>query len=83
MARGTCVDQEYGGLRCYDDEAPNVTIPEEFLGVPDPKDHTWTDLTKMLMSFCQFASPEETSQFDFCAQYRNYAPQVPPTRATP
>jgi hypothetical protein len=70
MTRGTCEKQEYGGLRCYDDAAPDVPLPVEFLGVPKPSGHGWTDHTKMLIAFCQFAPYEETSQFGFCDQWR-------------
>merc|ERR1719453_1124372 len=31
--RGTCVEQFYGGLRCYPDVAPSLTVP----AVPQPQ----------------------------------------------
>ena len=34
FARGTCVSQEYGGLRCYQDGAPEISSPYDKLGVP-------------------------------------------------
>lgn len=34
FARGTCVAQEYGGLRCYQDGAPDTSSPYDELGVP-------------------------------------------------
>lgn len=85
MARGTCVDQEYNGLRCYDDEIPlpNVTIPTDYLGVPNPADTDWSDMTHMLMSFCRFGDPIAAAQFDFCAQYQNYADPNQASQAMP
>jgi hypothetical protein len=70
MTRGTCETQEYGGLRCYDGSAPDVPLPVEFLGVPKPSGQAWSDHTKMLIAFCQFAPFEESSQFQFCEQWR-------------
>jgi len=38
MTRATCESQLYGGLRCYDGNAPTVIIPSEFQSVPHPSD---------------------------------------------
>merc|ERR1719352_344223 len=35
MQRGTCVPQMYGGLRCYDDSAPVIEIPDGYVAIPD------------------------------------------------
>jgi len=69
LTKGTCVSQFYGGLRCYDDEAPQIDIPNSYMGVPRPGNPT--DLEYRLMSFCQFATKKETKEFDFCEQYKS------------
>jgi len=71
MTRGTCEKQEYGGLRCYDDAVPTVDVPVEFLGVPNPSGHAWTDHTKQLIAFCRHSTEEEAMQFEFCKQWRD------------
>lgn len=71
MTRGTCKSQEYGGLRCYDGAVPEVTVPAEFMGVPNPDGTSWTAQTKMLMGFCQFAPLHQTMEFAFCDQWRD------------
>merc|ERR550537_273544 len=83
MTRGTCVEQAYGGLRCYDGEAPSTNVPSDFLAVPAVDPAGRGDLATSLITFCQFGSDRETEAFPFCAQYRNYlAPEELPT-ATP
>lgn len=71
MTRGTCQSQEYGGLRCYDGEVPEITVPEQYLGVPNPSGHNWPATTQMLMAFCQFAPAAEAAEFKFCDQWRD------------
>jgi len=73
MTRGTCEEQMYGGLRCYDDAAPEVSVPSDFMGVPNPKVEERSKVAKALIAFCQFAPEEDTLEFSFCAQYRVYA----------
>merc|ERR1719199_2119512 len=34
MQRGTCVQQMYGGLRCYDGAAPEIETPLGYLEIP-------------------------------------------------
>jgi hypothetical protein len=83
MTRGTCVSQYFGGLRCYDEAVPDITVPTQYLGIPDPSGQEWDSLTTMMMGFCQYAPAEEAAVFPFCAQYRaeNPAPAFP--TATP
>jgi len=73
MTRGTCVDQLYGGLRCYDDEVPETPVPDGFIVVP-PKHHD--DLSaseQMLLGFCQYAPEEHTKPYEwFCEQHRAF-----------
>jgi len=83
MARGTCEKQEYGGLRCYDDDVPTVHIPADYMNVLNPLsavDMTATeaDLQAQLLDFCRFGSPSETAQFAFCNLYRDAIPMNPP-----
>jgi hypothetical protein len=86
MTRATCAEQRYGGLRCYDGDAPTVEVPTEFLGVPDPSGG-WSTQMAMLAGFCQFAAAEETGEFRFCDQWRTGPampdPDVPVTAASP
>jgi hypothetical protein len=79
MTKGTCVKQFYGGLRCYDGAAPDTTVPEEYLGVPNPKSQKWGELVTSMITYCQYAPEEDAKEFDFCAQYRVYVD--PPTPA--
>jgi hypothetical protein len=74
MARGVCAPQLYGGLRCYDDTLPDVTVPTEYLGVPDPKGWKKSELTQSFITFCQYAPLEEVQEFAFCSQYRVFEP---------
>jgi hypothetical protein len=83
MARGVCTPQLYGGLRCYDEELPAVVVPTEYLGVPDPKGWTGSELTQSFITFCQYAPLEEVSEFPFCSQYRVFAPNPVAGTATP
>jgi len=82
MTKGTCVKQFYGGLRCYDGTAPDVTVPNEYLGVPNPLGQARSDLVTSLITYCQFAPEEDALEFPFCSQYRVYvtAPTPAPTR---
>jgi len=70
MTRGTCESQHYGGLRCYDGDAPKTKLPVEFMGVPAPDGSDWTEHTEMLISFCQHATDEDAAEFTFCDQWR-------------
>ena len=36
MARGTCTPMLYGGLRCYEGTPPDVIVPSDYSGVPNP-----------------------------------------------
>jgi hypothetical protein len=74
MTRGTCLPQYFGGLRCYDDNVPDITVPTQYLGIPDPSGQTWDSLTTMMMGFCQYAPAEDAAVFPFCAQYRTSNP---------
>jgi hypothetical protein len=80
MTRGTCVSQYFGGLRCYDETVPDITVPTQYLGIPDPSGQEWDKLTKMMMDFCQYASAEDAAVFPFCEQYR--LPDPPPAFPT-
>lgn len=81
MTRGTCVEQAYGGLRCYDGEAPAANVPSGYLSVPSVDLAGRGDLPHALITFCQFGTEEETQVFPFCAQYRNYLePEELPTQ---
>jgi hypothetical protein len=79
MTKGTCVKQFYGGLRCYDGAAPAVTVPTDYLGVPNPVGQARSGLVTSLITYCQFAPEEDAAEFPFCAQYRVY--MSPPTPA--
>jgi hypothetical protein len=74
MTRGTCLSQYFGGLRCYDEAVPDITVPTQYLGIPDPSGQTWDSLTTMMMGFCQYAPAEDAAVFPFCAQYRTSNP---------
>merc|ERR1712118_308840 len=66
LTRGTCVEQAYGGLRCYDGEAPEVDVPSEYLAVPAVDPAARGDLAAALIRFC--------------AQYRTFlTPEALPT----
>jgi hypothetical protein len=73
MTRGTCTEQLYGGLRCYDDALPEVEVPTDFTSVPHVDLAERSKVAKALVSFCQFAPEDQASEFAFCAQYRTYA----------
>merc|ERR1719487_3173291 len=81
MTKGTCVKQFYGGLRCYDGAAPDVSVPTDYLGVPNPQGQLRSDLVTSLITYCQYAPEEDAMEFPFCEQYRVYvsAPTPPPT----
>jgi hypothetical protein len=73
MARGTCVEQLYGGLRCYGGSGSSVEVPEDYLAVPPQTGRS--SMAASLITFCQF-SPEakaEPDLYPFCAQYRTSA----------
>merc|ERR1711935_155144 len=70
FARGECVSQYYGGLRCYPDEAPQLDLPYNFLRVPDGSTETTIfganqQTVMALTSFCLYGS-EERREFEFC-----------------
>jgi hypothetical protein len=83
MTKGTCVKQFYGGLRCYDGAAPAVTVPTDYLGVPNPVGQLRSDLVTSLITYCQYAPEADAIEFEFCAQYRKYVtvPTPAPTKA--
>jgi hypothetical protein len=83
MTRGTCVEQLYGGLRCYDGNVPAAPVPSDYMAVPAVDPAARGDLAAGLITFCQFGSDRETSAFSFCAQYRNYLPPGELPTATP
>jgi hypothetical protein len=85
MQRGTCVSQYYGGLRCYDDTAPTVEIPDGYVAIPDTSRSELSPKAQLLLGFCQFAPEEEAMQYSFCAQHRQFVAPVGsvPTGATP
>jgi len=73
MARGTCVEQLYGGLRCYGGSGSSVEVPGDYLAVPPQTGRS--SMAASLITFCQF-SPEakaEPDLYPFCAQYRTSA----------
>ncbi|MAD24941.1 MAG: hypothetical protein CMO44_12300, partial [Verrucomicrobiales bacterium] len=73
MTRGTCVDQLYGGLRCYDGEVPATPVPEGFIAVPPKSVDDLTPAEQMLLGFCQYAPAEHTQEYEwFCAQHRAF-----------
>jgi hypothetical protein len=82
MTKGTCVNQFYGGLRCYDKAAPDVAVPTDYLGVPNPLGQLRSDLVTSLITYCQFAPEADALEFPFCSQYRVYvtAPTPAPTK---
>jgi hypothetical protein len=82
MTKGTCVQQFYGGLRCYDGAAPAVTVPTDYLGVPNPLGQARSSLVTSLITYCQFAPEEDALEFPFCSQYRVYetVPTPAPTK---
>jgi hypothetical protein len=83
MTRGTCVEQVYGGLRCYDGEAPDANVPSDYLAVPPMDSAARGDLAAALITFCQFGPEAETQTFPFCAQYRTYLTDEASPTATP
>jgi len=74
MTRGTCAEQLYGGLRCYDDaavaDAAAFTLPTDYMGVPHPDVAQRSAIAQSVVAFCQFAPESEAMQFGFCGQYR-------------
>merc|ERR1719146_403782 len=72
MQRGTCVQQMYVGLRCYDGAVPPTPVPPEYVAIPDPNRPGNAPKAQLLIEFCQFAPEEEAMQFEFCAQYRQF-----------
>jgi hypothetical protein len=83
MTRGTCLPQYFGGLRCYDEKVPDIAVPTQYLGIPDPSGQTWDSLTTMMMGFCQYAPAEDAAVFPFCAQYRASNPPPAFPASTP
>jgi len=65
--RGTCVEQFYGGLRCYPGKAPEITVP-----TPEKKEVEQEDAPNMpvfnaaLSSFCLYGPEEETRDDPLC-----------------
>jgi len=65
--RGTCVTQFHGGLRCYPDVAPDLTVPEiaattVVLGDAPADD----DATPTISSYCLYGPEEETRHNPLC-----------------
>jgi hypothetical protein len=75
MSRGSCLKQLHGGLRCYDEEALEIYIPDEYMNVPSAQPAERGELATALITFCQFAPEREANEFSFCEQYRMYAPE--------
>jgi hypothetical protein len=65
--RGTCVEQFHGGLRCYPDKAPKITVPSVKKPKP-PQDDAKVDppFDPSLSSFCLYAPEEETRDDPLC-----------------
>jgi len=65
--RGTCVEQYHGGLRCYPDKAPKITVPSVKKPKP-PQDDAKVDppFDPSLSSFCLYAPEEETRDDPLC-----------------
>jgi hypothetical protein len=76
MQRGNCVSQTYGGLRCYDGVVPATPAPAGYLAIPDTDRKHLSSTAQLLLSFCQFAPEEETLQFPFCSQHRQFVAPV-------
>merc|ERR1719389_848670 len=83
FARGTCVAQEYGGLRCYQDGAPAISSPFDKLGVPDGlyKREPYLlgagpDTLEKVRLFCVYGT-DKPYMYDFCETVMG-ADYVPP-----
>jgi hypothetical protein len=66
--RGTCVEQRYGGLRCYPGAAPTYTLPEKPAAVvmaPAPA-AGGGGATPIQTSYCLYGPEEETRDDPFC-----------------
>jgi len=59
--RGTCVQQFYGGLRCYDGDAPITHIPSEAIDATVLEDFI-DDEIQQLTSFCLYGPEEEETK---------------------
>jgi hypothetical protein len=77
FARGSCVKQKYGGLRCYDGDAPTVVNPFDDLHVPLSlsADQPYlfgagTEVFEKVRAFCNFGT-NEPRKYDFCATVIN------------
>jgi hypothetical protein len=84
FTRGECIGQKYGGLRCYEDGAPEVTMPWDELGVPvglgpgapvlfgaGPGTTVFGegDVVEKVRAFCLYGT-EDNRQYDFCSSFR-------------
>jgi hypothetical protein len=65
--RGECVEQFYGGLRCYPDDAPKLDVPEKggkkVKQEDAPKEAIFN---AKLSSFCLYGPEEETRDDPLC-----------------
>ena len=72
--RGVCVEQAYGGLRCYDDAAPVITYtpPAVATFTPDPivDPGAPAEIDEEITSFCLYGPEEATTSSPACAQVR-------------
>jgi hypothetical protein len=65
--RGTCVMQYYGGLRCYPDKAPKLTVPSvPAATIPQGPAPGQPPVNPALSSFCLYGPEEETRDDPLC-----------------
>jgi hypothetical protein len=82
FARGECISQKYGGLRCYPDGAPEATVPWDSLGVPTgmhaeslvmygigPTTNLFGEIgiVEKINAFCMYGT-DMWWEYDFCAE---------------
>jgi hypothetical protein len=76
MTKGTCVEQMYGGLRCYSGETPDEDVPTALTGVPNPDVGARSELMSNIIAFCQLAPISDlkvsADVYEYCSQYRKY-----------
>jgi hypothetical protein len=66
--RGTCVTQFYGGLRCYPDAAPVITVPAATATAPPQAIAPGTPaFDAALSSYCLYGPEEETRDDPLCS----------------
>merc|ERR1712182_104534 len=65
--RGTCVEQYPGGLRCYPDKAPKLTVPSiKMPKIPQEDAKKKPPFDPSLSSFCLYGPEEETRDDPLC-----------------